>query len=557
MVARMRMAALVLLVGTSGILPLLAVGWAPAEAATPDVTVTLAAVADTYVDAVSPDSSFGSGSKLRVSHARDRGLVRFDVGASVPAGATVTGAHLNLYALTSASAGHLDVHPATGSWSEKTTWQDQPTWDTSVVASSQTPTAGTWLSVPLPVASISSTRVSWGLAFSVRSKIIAMASREDPAHSPTLVVTYASASAGPIVTTGTATGVTSSAATLNGTVDPRGATATCYFTYGTSTAYGSRTPSQTVGAAAGAQPTSATATGLKTGTGYHFRAVCTTAAGTASGGDATFTTAAVTPPSSKITKLLTVVEENHSLAQMRSGMPYLYSLAQRYAYATHYTGITHPSLPNYLAIAGGDTFGVTDDAAPSAHVLTGHSVFGQAVAAGRTAATYAESMPGTCALSSSGKYAVKHNPWAYFAGERTPCGRFDVPETGFAAAATADALPTAGMLVPNLCNDAHDCSLATADSWLSSRLPAVLRSSDFTSGRLVVVVTADEDDGHASNTVLTVVLHAGLDGAHKVVSTPLNHYSLSRLYSQVSGTTPLRRAATAADLAAAFALPVG
>jgi hypothetical protein len=68
-----------------------------------------------------------------------------------------------------------------------------------------------------------------------------------------------------------------------------------------------------------------------------------------------------------ITKVLTIVEENHSLAQMKVGMPYLYGLAQRYGYANNWAAIRHPSLPNYLAVAGGDTFGVVDDGPPSAH----------------------------------------------------------------------------------------------------------------------------------------------------------------------------------------------
>ncbi len=93
-----------------------------------------------------------------------------------------------------------------------------------------------------------------------------------------------------------------------------------------------------------------------------------------------------------VTKLLVFVVENHSLDQMRDEMPFTARLARRYGYATSYHGVTHPSLPNYLAIAGGDTFGVSDDAAPSAHPLTGPSVFGRAVRAGSTARLYAEAM---------------------------------------------------------------------------------------------------------------------------------------------------------------------
>ena len=265
--------------------------------------------------------------------------------------------------------------------------------------------------------------------------------------------------------------------------------------------------------------------------------------------------------SQPVTKVLVVVEENHSLDEMRSGMPYLYGLAKRFGYADHYTAIRHPSLPNYLAIAGGDTFGVTDDADPSAHVLTGPTIFSQALAHGRTAGIYADAMTENCQTTpdTSTRYAVKHNAWAYFTDERAGCRSGDVG-TGFRQAAEQDALPNVGMLIPNTCHDAHDgdqgCTLTDADGWLGSQLPAVLASTDFTSGRLAVVVTADEDDRSSGNTVLTVVLQAGLDGSGTVASTPLTHYSLSRFCSQVAGGAPLREAASAPDLAEAFHLTV-
>ena len=264
----------------------------------------------------------------------------------------------------------------------------------------------------------------------------------------------------------------------------------------------------------------------------------------------------------RVTKVLMIVEENRSLDQMRSQMPYLAGLAKRFGYADNYTAIRHPSLPNYLAIAGGDTFGVADDAAPAEHVLQGPSIFSQALDAGLTAGTFAESMSSSCQLTSDGdaRYAVKHNPWAYFADERAACEAGDVG-SGFLEAAKADALPNVGMLIPNTCNDAHDadqgCTLPGADDWLKDQLPTVLASTDFTSGALAVVITADEDDLNSGNKVLTVVLQAGLDGSGTVVSAPLTHYSLSRLGSEVVGAPPLRNAKDAPDLAEAFHLPVG
>ena len=257
-----------------------------------------------------------------------------------------------------------------------------------------------------------------------------------------------------------------------------------------------------------------------------------------------------------VTKVLVVVEENHSLTQMRTQMPYLRGLAVGYGYATGYTGLTYPSLPNYLAIAGGSTFGVRDDGPPAAHPLHGPSVFGQALARGRTAQVYAEGQPTPCDRTPAGAYQVKHNPWPYFTDERAACLRHDVSTASFSRDARANALPTVGMLVPNACHDAHDCPLSSADAWLHQRLPAVLGSRDFRTGRLLVVVTADTDDRSAHNSVLTVVLHRSLQGRHRVVARPLDHLSLARLYAQVCHAVPLRAAGRAPDLAAAFGLAV-
>jgi acid phosphatase len=263
-----------------------------------------------------------------------------------------------------------------------------------------------------------------------------------------------------------------------------------------------------------------------------------------------------------VSKVLVVVEENHSLAQMRAGMPFLARLSRKYGYATHWKALTHPSEPNYLAIVGGSTFGVTDDETPQLNapkVGAARSVFEQARSAGRTAATFAESMPGHCYASdapatSVGRpvYAVRHNPWVYFASDRAACQADDVGLGGFLRAAGHNALPNVGLLIPNVLHDAHDGSLGAADVWLHECLRPVLRSRDFKQGRLVVVVTADEDDKHAGNTVLTSVLTPRLH--HKVVTTPLTHYSLTRYIAQVLHRPPLRNGATAPDMRAAFGL---
>ena len=260
-------------------------------------------------------------------------------------------------------------------------------------------------------------------------------------------------------------------------------------------------------------------------------------------------------PSGAVTKVLIFIEENHSLSQMKSDMPYTLGLAQQFGYATHYTAIRHPSLPNYIAIVGGQTYGITDDGNPSNNPVNGASVFGQAIAAGKTAMVYAEGMPKNCATTSGGSdYAVKHNPWAYFTAERGDCQKFDVPLDQLNKAITNGELPNVGMVVPNLCHDAHDCPLRTADTWFRGWMTKIFAGSDWKSGHLAVVLTADEDDNSAGNTVLTVVIHPSQ--VANVVPSPITHYSLTRLYEEVAGTPYLFDAATARSMATAFGLPL-
>lgn len=290
---------------------------------------------------------------------------------------------------------------------------------------------------------------------------------------------------------------------------------------------------------------------------YLATAVCALAVGATLVGlqpaSAQVRTATTTPPA---TKILVFVEENHSLNQMKAGMPYAYRLAKRYGYATNYTAITHPSLPNYIAMAAGRTYGVRDNLNPSAHKLTGHSVFGQAIAAGKTAATYADGMPSNCSLTRGGTaYVPKHNPWTYFVDERALCRKFNLPIGKLGGAITSGTLPNVGMVIPNLLHDAHDGSLGTADAWFKGWMMKIAAGPDWKSGRLVVVLTADEDDRISKNKVLTLVIHPSQQA--KVVTTPLTHYSLTRLFEEVAGTKYQHYAATALSMRRAFGLPVG
>jgi acid phosphatase len=261
-----------------------------------------------------------------------------------------------------------------------------------------------------------------------------------------------------------------------------------------------------------------------------------------------------------VSKILVIMEENHGTAEVfPSGMPYLWHLARRYGYAPDWSAITHPSLPNYLAIFSGSAFNDPPDCGPGPGcAYPAPSVFGQALALGKTARSYEESMPVPCDRSDSGTYAVRHNPWAYVPGETAACRSGDVPAGtpsggALASAVRAGTLPDVGLITPNLINDAHDGTLVQADAWLRQWVPVIMSGPDWRHGRLAIAIVFDEGDPGLQ--VPFVLIAPGLSGA--VTRQPLDHYALTRLIDQVIGAPPLRQAAGAPDLAQRLGLRVG
>lgn len=99
-------------------------------------------------------------------------------------------------------------------------------------------------------------------------------------------------SSAPVAVTGSATNVTVTSATLNGTIDPNGRATTWYFEYGTSTSYGSKTAEKSAGSVTSTVSVSGPVSGLTRGRLYHYRLVATSDAGTSRGADQTFSTTA-------------------------------------------------------------------------------------------------------------------------------------------------------------------------------------------------------------------------------------------------------------------------
>jgi hypothetical protein len=118
-------------------------------------------------------------------------------------------------------------------------------------------------------------------------------------------------------------------------------------------------------------------------------------------------------------------------------------------------------------------------------------------------------------------------------------------------------------ITPNLCNDMHSCpsqsdvatETKTGDTWLSTFLPKLLSSSQYTAGNTVIFVTWDEDDYSSSNAnrIATIVLSPSTPAGAKV-TTRYDHYSMLRTTEELLGLPFIGNASGAGSMAADFHL---
>ena len=160
-------------------------------------------------------------------------------------------------------------------------------------------------------------------------------------------------------------------------------------------------------------------------------------------------------PVPQLGRVVVVVFENKGRNHVfgNADAPTFAALARRYATLTNYRAVTHPSLPNYLALVSGSTQGITDDC--TSCVVAGRSLADTLAAARRTWKTYAEGLPQPGFTGPyAGRYAKKHNPFVYFQGVLSAPQRLKriVPLTAFSVDLAAGTLPDYSLVVPDLCN---------------------------------------------------------------------------------------------------------
>lgn len=237
-------------------------------------------------------------------------------------------------------------------------------------------------------------------------------------------------------------------------------------------------------------------------------------------------------------------------------MPFFNLYANTFTLLTQYYAVTHPSLPNYLSIIGGDTFDITDNCDFKDCFIAAPSLPDLIEASGRTWKTYQDDMPSPCFTGNTVRYVRKHNPFIFFDPIRLDeerCKRTIVPLTQMDADIAAGALPNFFFITPDQCYSAHDCAINLADGFLKEQLEKIYTALDATGEPFLIVITWDEGQGDhsccglpesAGGRIATLLISPRVR-ANFQDSTPYSHYSLLKTIATAWGLPLLGHAADA------------
>jgi hypothetical protein len=253
-----------------------------------------------------------------------------------------------------------------------------------------------------------------------------------------------------------------------------------------------------------------------------------------------------TKPKARFAHVVMVVFENHEADQVlgKADAPMFNRLATRYATLTNYTAVTHPSLPNYLALVSGSTQGIESDC--TGCVVNGRSLADTLEASNKTWKAYAEGLPyAGFTGANSGRYAKKHNPFVYFRRNLGgPRLHRIVPFTQFLPDLRRKRLPAFSLVIPDLCHDMHDCGLATGDAWLGAFMRPLLRGPALRDTVVFVVFDEGKSDVGGGGRVFAIVVGRHVR-RHTRVNAAINHYGLLRTIEEGFGLPLLGRSAGA------------
>jgi Concanavalin A-like lectin/glucanases superfamily/Phosphoesterase family/Pectate lyase superfamily protein len=215
---------------------------------------------------------------------------------------------------------------------------------------------------------------------------------------------------------------------------------------------------------------------------------------------------------------------NYSSVVGNSSAPYFNSLANTYGISTQYYANTHPSIGNYFELTTGQVLTNDDTQTPSSFPVSADNVVRRMLNSGKTWKAYEESLP---SIGYTGgdvyPYVVHHVPLAYITDvqnsstQRNNLVPFEDTNVGFLHDVNNGALPAYSFITPNSCNNAHDCSLSTADSWLQSNVGPLINNSTLMQNTLVLVLfdESSNDNANGGGRVYLVAASPKVKSAYK------------------------------------------
>lgn len=267
-----------------------------------------------------------------------------------------------------------------------------------------------------------------------------------------------------------------------------------------------------------------------------------------------------------IKTVFVIVMENHDWSSIHGSpsAPYINgTLLSLGAHAERYTGVAHPSEPNYIWLEAGDDLSISDDDDPYLNYrTTKNHLTRQMEIAGVSWKSYQEAItPGLCPVASSGRYGAKHNPFVFFddiTDGRDPHSRHCIehirPYEDLAGDLSNGTVGRYNFITPDLCNDMHDTdgcatsdSVANGDAWLAREVPKILASTAYQDGGALFITWDESEGGDSAPIGLIAVSPLAKPGYAGTLG--YTHSSLLRTVQDVFALRPfMRDAANASSL---------
>jgi YVTN family beta-propeller protein len=225
--------------------------------------------------------------------------------------------------------------------------------------------------------------------------------------------------------------------------------------------------------------------------------------------------------------------------------PYMNSLLRQGSLLSQFYAEEHPSDGNYLALAGGSTFGIPlDDPEEenSQYTIDAQNIGDLVDGAHETWKAYVQSANGPCDDTVHSYYWNDDQPMMYFADVRDRsayCAAHVTPlESLPSDLASAASTPNFAWIAPDDCSDMEACGIAAGDAFLAQELGQIMASPAWLTQRSLAIITFDEDNTdyqHPAQRVPTIIV--GSTGVRQgyVSSVRYTHYSLLRTIEAALG----------------------